>query len=91
MQLSGEREYEYQVDAGISYTMIDSKFAIGAEERFLFADTEEDRGTFSTSLVIGPSFQWRPTPPMTINVAPLFGVTDDSPDVQLWINVGWEF
>jgi len=28
---------------------------------------------------------------MTINFAPLVGLTDDSPDAQIYLNIGWEF
>lgn len=91
LELGGERENEYQVTTGLSWTVVDSVFSIGVEDIFTFADVKGSRGDFDTSFVIGPSFQWRPTPPMTINVAPLFGVTNDSPDVQLWFNMGWEF
>ncbi len=90
-QLGGDRETEYQITNGFSYTVIDSVFSVGIEQRLILADEKNDRGDFSTSLVIGPSFQWRPLPPLTVNVAPLAGVTGGSPDLQLWINVGWEF
>jgi len=91
MELSGDREYEYQITSGVSYTIIDSVFSLGIEDIFTFADDENSRGDFSTSFVIGPSIQWRPLPPFTLNVSPLFGVTGGSPDAQLWINAGWEF
>ncbi|MCB1865440.1 MAG: hypothetical protein KDG50_08400, partial [Chromatiales bacterium] len=91
LELGGEREHEYQVTSGVSYSIIDSVLSLGVENRFVFADTKDDRGDFTTQFLIGPSCQWRPTPPLTINVAPLFGVTEDSPEVQLWLNIGWEF
>jgi hypothetical protein len=91
-ELSGpDLEHEYQVTSALSYTLVDSKFSIGVEDIFTFVDTREDRGTFETSFVIGPDFQWHPVPPMTINVAPLIGIGHDSPEVQLWVNIGWEF
>ncbi len=90
-ELGGDYEFEYKLTAGLSYTVIDSTFSVGIENILTLADTESDRGNFATTFVIGPSFQWRPLAPLTINVAPLFGVTGGSPDVQLWLNVGWEF
>lgn len=90
-ELGGEEEYEYKLTTGLSYSLIDSVLQVGIEDILTLSDTESDRGDFSTSLVIGPSIQWKPMPPLTVNVAPLVGVTDDSPEVQLWINVGWEF
>jgi len=41
--------------------------------------------------LLGPSIQYRPLPQMTINFAPLVGLTDDSPDAQIYLNLGWEF
>ena len=56
-----------------------------------FTDTKEDRGNFEDTVVLGPSFQYRSYPQMTANIAPLFGVTEDSPVAQVWLNLGWEF
>jgi hypothetical protein len=90
-ELGGEREHEYQVTTAVSYTVIDSKFSVGAEALFIWADTKEDRGDFDNTIFVGPSFQWKPIPDLTINLAPLFGVTDDDPDARVFLNVGWEF
>ena len=89
-ELSGDREYEYSARAGVSYSLIDSKFALGIEGIYAMTDTKEDRGNFEKSFVIGPSIQCKPVPQMTINVTPMFGVTGDSPESQTWFNVGWE-
>ena len=42
-------------------------------------------------MVLGPSIQYKPFPQFTMNTAPLFGVTEDSPTAQVWFNCGWEF
>ena len=89
-QTGGELEREYSVRGGLSYTVRDSKLAIGGECQASFTDTKDDRGNFEESVVLGPSVQYRPFPQMTINVAPLFGVTEDSPHAQVWFNCGWE-
>lgn len=89
-QTGGDLEREYSVRGGTSYTAIDSKLALGAECQASFTDTKEDRGTYEDSVVVGPSVQFRPYPQLTVNVAPLFGVTDDSPTAQIWFNCGWE-
>ncbi len=90
-ELGGDQEFEYKLTGGVSYTVVDSVFQVGVESTLTLSDTSSDRGDFSTSVLIGPSFQWRPTPPMTVNVAPLVGVTSESPEAQIWFNVGWEF
>lgn len=91
LELGGEREYEYQITGGISYTVIDEKFSIGAEFIGAFADVKGDRGNFSHSYLIGPSFQYRPMPQMTINFTPMIGLGDDSPDGRIYLNIGYEF
>jgi len=90
-QTGGELEREYSARSGVSYSVVDSKLAVGMETQASFTDTKEDRGNFEDSVVLGPSFQYRPYPQMTINFAPLFGVTADSPTAQVWFNAGWEF
>jgi hypothetical protein len=93
LELGGEKEYEYQVTTGVSYSIIDSKFSAGVEAIGMISDVDGDRGDFSHSeaIFIGPSLQYRPMPPMTLNFAPLFGVTNDSPDARIFINFGYEF
>jgi len=91
LELGGEREYEYQITGAISYTLIDEKLSLGAEAQYIFADVANDRGNFDTTIFLGPSVQFRPLPQMTINVAPLVGLTDDSPDGRIYLNIGWEF
>jgi len=91
LELGGEEEYEYQLTSAVSRTILDEVFSIGVESVLSLTDVEGDRGDFSTSLVIGPSFQYRPVPNCTINLAPLFGVTNESPIAQIYFNVGWEF
>lgn len=90
-QTGGDLEREYQLCSGLSYSVRDYKLALGGECRAAFTDTEEDRGTFSNDVQLGPSLQYRPFPQMTINFAPLFGVTDESNRAQIWFNAGWEF
>jgi len=90
-ELSGQRSHEYQLTGAISYTLIDQKFSVGAESQLIMTDVAGDRGNFDTEVLLGPSVQFRPLPQMTINFAPLVGLTDDSPDAQIYLNLGWEF
>lgn len=90
-ELGGEREYEYSISGALSRTLIDERLSLGVECVFAATDVANDRGDYNTSLVVGPSLQWRPAPSATINIAPLFGVTNESPVAQIYFNVGWEF
>lgn len=90
-ETSGEREHEYQVSGGLSYTVIDEKFSVGIEGKALFTDVKGDRGNFTAVYLLGPSLQWRPLPQLTINLAPLAGLGPNSPDAEVTLNAGWEF
>lgn len=90
-ELGGEKEYEYQLTAAISRTIIDETLSLGVESVLNLSDTIADRGHYNESIVIGPSIQWHPVPNATINIAPLIGVTNESPIAQIYFNVGWEF
>lgn len=90
-ETGGEREYEYQVTGGVSYSVIDSVFSVGVEAIYIMADTKEDRGDFDYAFLIGPSIQWKPFEQLHIDFAPLVGVTSDSPDFRAFFVVGWEF
>jgi hypothetical protein len=91
LETGGEREYTYEIDGGISYTLVDEKFSVGAETKIEFISTQGNRASYETSILVGPSVQWRPVPRLSINLAPLIGVTPDSPTVRAYLNIGWEF
>lgn len=90
-ELSGSREAEYSITTGVSHTIIDEVFSLGVESVYAATDEHDSRGDFQHSLVVGPSFQIRPVPAASINIAPLLGVTGDSPFMQIYVNMGWEF
>lgn len=91
LETGGQREYTYEIDGGISYTVLDEKFSVGAETKIEWISTHGHRSDYETSILIGPSVQWRPVPQMSVNIAPLFGVTDDSATARVYLNIGWEW
>lgn len=91
VETGGDREHNYEWTGGISYTVEDEKLSIGAEFKAAMADTRQDRGNFEEQLLVGPSLQYRPSPRSHIDLAPLFGVTDDSPDAKIYLIFGYEF
>lgn len=91
-EISGEDlEHEYATTFGLSYTVLDEKLSIGAEAEASFVDTAEDRGDFSQEVYVGPSIQIRPNASSHLDLAPLFGVTEDAKEAKLFLNFGWEF
>ncbi|MCA8964659.1 MAG: hypothetical protein H6838_07685 [Planctomycetes bacterium] len=90
-ETGGLQENGYEITGGLSKTLVDQRFSVGAEVKAAWIDDKTDRGDFATEVLIGPSFQFRPVPNAHIDVAPLFGVTDDSPEAKLTLLFGWEF
>ncbi|MSR63599.1 MAG: hypothetical protein EXS08_14270 [Planctomycetes bacterium] len=90
-ELDGAGENEYELTAGLSHTVVDEKFSLGAEMKASLVDVHADRGDYTRSLEIGPSLQYRPLPQMHIDFAPLIGIGGDSRAADLYLVVGWEF
>jgi hypothetical protein len=87
----GDFSNNYEFTSGISYTVIDERFSIGIEEKAVVSDFHGRRGAFTDNIFIGPSLQYRPLPQVHIDFAPLIGVTHESPSLQAFVIVGWEF
>lgn len=90
-QTGGERERELEVTAAISKTLVDEKLSLGLESKLGFADVKDDRGDFEEDIRVGPSLQWRPTPRVHVDLAPLFGITGNSRRAEVYVVVGIEF
>ncbi|MFO0755258.1 MAG: hypothetical protein U0359_02130 [Byssovorax sp.] len=97
-ELGGEQENEWNLTGGISYTVVDQKFHVGAEayaevhdiadQRFKFADSEQ-------LFLAGPSFMYSPIAPAHFLFSPLFGTGKDgggdslTGKFRLWFIFGW--
>ena len=92
--------FEYAVTGGLAYALVDSCFSLGGEIRLAAADKMGSRFRFAdVELMAGPSLQWRPVPPVHIDLVLLFGAlaerVDDTLHYKAAMNpllvVGWEF
>jgi hypothetical protein len=95
-ELGAEQENEYALTTGVSYTIVDEVFSLGAEVKFETFDTKDERLTFDNwELLGGPSLAWVPVPPMSILLVALFGnETEGEESVPLFeptLIAGWEF
>jgi hypothetical protein len=90
-ETGGLQENSYEITAGLSKTLVDRRFSVGAEVKAAWIDDKTDRGNYTEEVLLGPSFQFRPLPNAHIDLAPLFGCTSDSPDSKVTILFGWEF
>ncbi len=88
-ELSRSRNTELAVSQGLSYTVIDGKLGAGVEMKY--SHQKADGSPASNEFVIGPSVQWRITPRMHLDIAPMFGCTQDSPRVEAFLVFGIDF
>jgi hypothetical protein len=85
------RETVLELTNGLSYTVMDEKLSIGLEAKAEIANEKGERSGWGEDIRIGPSLQWRPSQRSHVDIAPLFGVTDDSKRADIYVVVGFEF
>lgn len=89
-QMGGDDEIEMGFAQGLSYALLDPCLTLGVEMKLESTTAKASRDDPEVELLLGPSLQWHPTPRFHLDVAPLFGLTEDSPDVQVWIVAGFD-
>jgi hypothetical protein len=82
---------EYEVTIGLSRTVIDRTLSLGMEGKFGWANEKGDRSAWGEDLRLGPSIQWRPMQSMHVDFAPLFGLTEPSHFMDIYLVIGLEF
>ncbi|MDR3406263.1 MAG: transporter [Chthoniobacter sp.] len=90
-ETGGDREYEFQIPVGLSYSVIDGKLGVGVEVLYDHDTIKGERGHPAHQFNIGPSIQWRPTPRVHIDLSCQWG-TNNSSDREIgWLIVGYDF
>jgi hypothetical protein len=89
-ELTGEKAEEIAITNAISKTITES-LSIGVEMAWKRETSDGARNDPKQTVIIGPTMQWRPTKSMHIDLAGLFGCTRESPDVEGWLIVGFDF
>ncbi len=88
-----DRDEQFAVAASVGYAVIDEKLSLGPSA--IFASTTErtagSRSKTTTDVAVGPCVQFRPQPEAFLDVEPLFGVTNESRKLRMFIVFGWEF
>ena len=87
----GEREREIQVTSALSYAVLDQRLNVGIEALWERKTAAGSRNHPEYELLVGPSVNVRPIRNAFVTVAPLFGVTEDSPDVAVFVAAGLQF
>jgi len=93
-EIAGPQENSNEWTLGLSRTVRDSVFSLGAETQLALVNAIEadgHRGPFATEFLVGPSLQFRPLPQMHIDFAPLFGTTAAAARTKTYVVLGWEF
>ena len=90
-ETGGDREFEFQIPIGLSYSVIDGKLGVGVEVLYDHDTIKGERGHPAHQFNIGPSVQWRVTPHLHIDISCQWG-TNNSSDREIgWLIVGYDF
>lgn len=90
-ETGGEREHEFQITGGLSYSLIDCKLGIGVELLYDNSTVAGERGDPSNSFNIGPSIQYRITDRMHVDACCMFATNQDSDHQIGFIVIGYDF
>jgi hypothetical protein len=85
------REWGFAQSVQMPFFLPHERFKAGVEMQYKNKTEKDSRGDPENSFVIGPSFSYKPTARMRFDVAPLFGVTEDSPDLEVFAIFSYVF
>ncbi len=75
----------------ITYLAIADRLEIGAEMRYTHDTRKFPQRGATDEFIAGPSVSWKPNRYAVLDLAPLLGVTSDSPRVAVFFTVSFEF
>jgi hypothetical protein len=81
---------EFQFSQSLTYGLMKGKFEAGADMRYIHSTAQSTR-RLSDEVLLGPTFSWKPTRQTRLSVAPLVGITPDSPAVATFVLFSYEF
>ena len=92
-ETSGDRGREWGFAQSIQVPILlpRERLKAGVEMQYTNFTVKDTRGDPSHRFVIGPSISYKPTARMRFDIAPLFGATEDAPDVQLFAVFSYVF
>lgn len=85
------REWGFAQSIQVPLFLPRERFKAGLEMKYQNFTVKDTRGSPIHRFVIGPSFAFKPSSRMRFDFAPLFGVTKDSPDVQVFAVFSYAF
>ena len=90
-EVGGEREQEFQVTTGLSYTVIDGKLGVGLETFYDRDSVKNARGSASDIFAVGPSIQWRVTKNIHVDLNCMSGTNKASERQIGYLVIGYDF
>ena len=90
-QVGGDRETEIGFAQALSYAIRDEYLKVGVEMQFVRTTDADTRNHPAYEFDLGPSFTWKPSPRTRFDVAPLIGMTGQSPVVTVFAVFSIEF
>lgn len=90
-EVGASRTTELGCSGALSYTVIDEQLSLGMELKIESETVQGARSPAPIEVDFGPSLQWRPIPRCHVDFVPLAGLTSDSPHLEAWLVVGFDF
>jgi hypothetical protein len=90
-EIGGARTTEWQVNQGISYSVIDGVLGVGVEMKYVDESERGSRGKPERKFLIGPSVQIRPTKNTHLDLVATWGTNEDAQNFEGFIVFGYEF
>ena len=84
-ETGGEREWETGFSQALVYSIRDEYLKVGLEMQFIRRTDAETGSKPEYEFDIGPSFTWKPSALTRLDVATLFGTTNDSPALSIYV------
>lgn len=89
-ETSGEKERELAISQGLSYSLVDGVFAVGAEFVIEQVTVAGARGDGEYEVLLGPSLEVRPSERTHLSFVPLFGLSHDAPTAEVFAVFSFE-
>jgi hypothetical protein len=90
-ETGGGRGTEIALSSAVTYALVDRVINVGIEALWERKTEAGSRSKPEHEFLIGPTINVRPTRNSFVTVAPLFGATGDSPDVEVFVIAGFQF
>ncbi len=90
-EIGGEREQEFQIPGGLSYTVIDQRLSFGVEFLHDHDSVRNARGDAVDQFSIGPSVQLRVTDKIHVDFSCMFGCNRDTDHQIGFLIIGYDF